>query len=87
MPAARSPTAAGRKGGRPREWTAGVGGEWAYSRDLSFGAEYRHIDLGARTVNTGWVDTFVLAFFPPNSSAVHYTIDQVTARVNWHPWH
>ena len=68
-------------------WTAGIGGEWAMDRDWTFGAEYRHVDLGSRTVNTGFVDTFTAAFFAPNVASVRYTVDQVTVRASWHPWH
>jgi outer membrane immunogenic protein len=67
-------------------WTAGVGGEWMFNRNWSFGIEYRHVDLGSRGVNTGWVDTSNVPFFAPNTASLHYTEDQVTVRANWH-WH
>jgi outer membrane immunogenic protein len=67
-------------------WTVGIGAEWAWSRDLTFGAEYRHVDLGGHGFNTGIVDANLIGFVGSNSGSMHYTVDQVTARVNWRPW-
>ena len=60
-------------------WTAGVGGEWAVTDQLSLGAEYRHSDFGSQnyTIGTDVIGGII-------SENVKYTTDQVTVRANWH---
>jgi outer membrane immunogenic protein len=67
-------------------WTAGIGAEWAFDRNVSAAVEYRHTDLGALGFNAGFVDVSLAPFVGPNSGSVHYVADQVTLRVNWRPW-
>jgi outer membrane immunogenic protein len=67
-------------------WTAGIGAEWAWSRNWSFGAEYRHVDLGHHGFNTGVVDAALVPFVGRNSGSMHVVVDQVTVRANWRPW-
>jgi outer membrane immunogenic protein len=68
-------------------WTIGVGGEWAVTNDASLGIEYRHVDLGSHAFGIGWTDASLIPFVGPGSTNVKLTTDQVTARLNWRPWH
>jgi len=67
-------------------WTAGIGAEWAYRPDLTFGAEYRHTEF-QRSFNTGFADVALVPFVGPNVTTVHFVNDQFTVRANWRPWH
>jgi outer membrane immunogenic protein len=65
-------------------WTAGVGGEWAIASAWTAGIEYRHTDLGRHGYNLGFTDVALAPFVGPTSGTVHFTTDQVTARLSWH---
>lgn len=65
-------------------WTAGVGGEWAFNKKWSAALEYRHSDLGTGNYNIGFSDTSLIGFVSPTIAAVHFNVDQVTARLNYH---
>jgi outer membrane immunogenic protein len=60
-------------------WTAGGGAEWALTRAVSIGAEYRHSDYGRSTYNFG-------STAPDSTSEaarLGFTDDQVLAKVNF----
>jgi outer membrane immunogenic protein len=65
-------------------WTVGAGGEWAFDRNWSAAAEYRHSDFGSPSYNIGFSDTSLIPFTTTMSASVHWTEDQVTARLNYH---
>jgi outer membrane immunogenic protein len=59
-------------------WTAGGGAEWAITRWLSLGVEYRHSDFGSTRAHFN-SDTSAIT---PSSMNVDLESDQVTFRVN-----
>jgi outer membrane immunogenic protein len=67
-------------------WTLGAGGEWAIDRKWSVGLEYRHSDFGSHGYNLGYTDASLVGLpgIGPNTAAVRFTEDQVTARLNYH---
>jgi outer membrane immunogenic protein len=67
-------------------WTAGVGGEWVIDNARSVALEYRHTDLATGGYNLGFTDVSLAPFIGPTPGTVHFTTDEVTARLNWH-WH
>lgn len=61
-------------------WAAGVGLDWMALRNVSFGIEYLHVDLGKSTT----VQPITLGIFSPTSTTFNNRSDIVRARVNFH---
>jgi len=59
-------------------WTVGCGGEWAVSRAVSIGVEYRHSDFGSANYELDDANSTIVAR-PVN---VDFTDDQVVLKVN-----
>jgi outer membrane immunogenic protein len=64
--------------------TIGVGGEYAFSPNWSFGVEYNHLFMGNRTVNTTAVGNLgLVAGSPTRGIDIRQDVDMVTARINY----
>ncbi|HUZ12343.1 MAG TPA: outer membrane beta-barrel protein [Caulobacteraceae bacterium] len=60
-------------------WTVGGGAEWALSRHVSIGAEYRHSDFGHRTFVSGGGGPNQLS----GASRMGFSDDEILAKVNY----
>lgn len=56
-------------------WTAGAGVEWAMNQQISFKAEYLHVDLGTPSFSTA---------NPPDPSSDRLNFDTVRVGINYH---
>jgi outer membrane immunogenic protein len=65
-------------------WTAGAGVEWMALRNVSFGLEYLHVDLGRSTVVQPVTLVSGGIVFPPSSATFNNRSDIVRAKVNFH---
>jgi outer membrane immunogenic protein len=64
--------------------TIGVGGEYAFSPNWSFGVEYNHLFMGTRSVTTRAVGTLgLVAGAVSRGIDVRQDVDIVTARINY----
>ncbi len=72
-------------GGKTRTgWTAGGGVEYAWTNNITFGAEYLYYNLGTRYINT-FPNVAASTFFGPVSSSTRIKFDGsvVRARLNY----
>jgi outer membrane immunogenic protein len=64
--------------------TIGVGGEYAFSPNWSFGVEYNHLFMGTRSVTTRAVGTLgLVAGAVSRGIDIRQDVDIVTARINY----
>ena len=59
-------------------WAAGAGAEWAVTRGVSLGLEYRHSEFGHESYSFSETGSAIA----PHSTRVGFSADQVTLRVN-----
>jgi outer membrane immunogenic protein len=64
-------------------WAAGAGVEYAFTKNLSAGVEYLHLDLGTDTL-VNPASTSAGLSFATSQTSFKNTSDMVRAKLNWH---